>query len=149
MTLAVTVQYVLDASDLPTETDFTRWAEAALTEHRLAADLVIRIVDEAEGRSLNHRYRGKDYATNVLSFSADLPPGVDLPVLGDLVICAPVVRREAAEQGKNEAAHWAHLVVHGCLHLLGYDHETEPEAKAMETLETAILARLGLPNPYI
>lgn len=148
MTLTLDVQFAVEQPGLPAEADFARWAETALAGGRSAAELAIRVVDEAEGRELNHRYRDKDYATNVLSFPADLPPGVDLPVLGDLVICAPVVRREAAEQGKAEMDHWAHLVIHGCLHLLGYDHEAEPEAEAMEALETAIMARLGLPNPY-
>ena len=107
-----------------------------------------RIVDEAEGRALNERWRGRDHATNVLSFPAELPPGVALPLLGDLVVCAPVVAREAAEQGKAEADHWAHLVIHGTLHLLGFDHETEAEATVMEDLERALLAGLGIGDPY-
>ena len=105
-------------------------------------------MDAKEGRALNRHYRGKDYATNVLSFPADLPEGVDLPLLGDLVICAPVVAKEAQDQGKPLAAHYAHLTVHGVLHLLGMDHEDEREAEAMEAIEREILADLGLPDPY-
>ncbi|TNY24961.1 rRNA maturation RNase YbeY, partial [Fulvimonas soli] len=102
----------------------------------------------AEGRALNRDYRGKDYATNVLSFPAELPPGMALPLIGDLAICAPVVAREAREQGKRERDHWAHLTVHGVLHLLGYDHIAEADAEAMETLEARILAGLGITDPY-
>ena len=102
----------------------------------------------SEGRALNRHYRGKDYATNVLSFPADLPAGVKMPLLGDLVICAPVVVREAREQRKSPQAHYAHLTVHGVLHLLGWDHDDDKEAEAMEQLEREILAGLGLPDPY-
>ena len=148
MTLEIEVQVASEARDLPGEDEFRRWAGAALDGRREAAELAIRIVDEREGRELNKAYRQRDYATNVLSFPAELPEGLDLPLLGDLVICAPVVAREAAEQGKSAAAHWAHLTVHGCLHLLGFDHEADSEAEAMEALETEILARLGYPDPY-
>ena len=102
-----------------------------------------------EGQSLNHTYRGKDYATNVLSFPADLPPELDLPLLGDLVVCAPVVAREATEQHKQLNAHWAHMVIHGCLHLLGYDHIDDAEADEMEALERELLAQLGIADPYL
>lgn len=98
--------------------------------------------------TLNRDYRGKSGPTNVLSFPADLPPELALPLLGDIVVCAPVVAREAAEQGKPLAAHWAHMAVHGCLHLLGHDHVEEADAVAMETLESTILAQLGFPCPY-
>ncbi len=145
--LRVTVQRATRLRKLPADADFTRWVRAAL-RGRGAAELVIRIVDATEGRRLNRRWRGKDRATNVLSFPAGLPVGVALPLLGDLVICAPVVAREAAEQGKTPAAHWAHLTVHGTLHLLGYDHATEAQAVVMEPLETAILGTLGFPDPY-
>ena len=116
---------------VPASASFRRWVEAALkgARRRKAAEVSIRIVDADEGRALNLQYRGRDYATNVLSFPVELPPGVILPLIGDLVICAPVVAREAAEQGKKPADHWAHLTVHGILHLLGYDH-AEPEEKA-------------------
>lgn len=133
---------------LPTRKQFQRWVAAALNGQRDAAEVSIRIVDEAEGAELNRTWRHKDYATNVLSFPAELPPGIRSPLLGDLVICAPVVIREAAQQGKSPEAHWAHLVVHGTLHLLGYDHETGAEAEAMEALETRMLAGLGYPDPY-
>ncbi|MDE2087017.1 MAG: rRNA maturation RNase YbeY, partial [Xanthomonadaceae bacterium] len=115
---------------------------------RKATELSIRIVDADEGRELNRDYRGKDYATNVLSFEADLPPELKLPLIGDMVICSPVVAREAAEQGKRPRDHWAHLTVHGTLHLLGYDHIVAAEAEAMEALETRILAGLGIADPY-
>jgi probable rRNA maturation factor len=115
---------------------------------RKPAEVAIRIVGADEGQALNRDYRGKDYATNVLSFPAELPPGVDLPLIGDLAICAPVVAREAAEQGKKPRDHWAHLTVHGTLHLLGYDHIEDAEAEAMEALETRILAGLGIGDPY-
>ncbi|WP_295363685.1 rRNA maturation RNase YbeY, partial [Arenimonas sp.] len=130
--LDVGVSYGLPRKGLPAATSFRKWAAAAARGRIRKADLAIRLVDEKEGRALNHHYRGKDYATNVLSFPADLPDGVDLPLLGDLVICAPVVAREAREQGKDLAAHYAHLTVHGVLHLLGLDHEDEREAEAME-----------------
>ena len=115
---------------------------------RKPAELAIRIVGLDEGRALNRDYRGKDYATNVLSFPAELPPGIALPLIGDLAICAPVVLREAAEQAKRPRDHWAHLTVHGVLHLLGHDHIDDGEAQAMETLETRILAGLGIADPY-
>ncbi|URL59432.1 rRNA maturation RNase YbeY [Luteibacter flocculans] len=135
---------------VPASASFRRWVEAALkgARRRKATEVAIRIVDADEGQALNLQYRGRDYATNVLSFPADLPPGVNLPLIGDLVICAPVVAREAAEQGKTAAHHWAHMTVHGTLHLLGYDHIDDAEAEAMEALETRILAGLGIPDPY-
>jgi len=135
---------------VPASASFRRWVEAALkgARRRKGTEVAIRIVDADEGQALNLQYRGRDYATNVLSFPADLPPGVNLPLIGDLVICAPVVAREAAEQGKKAAHHWAHMTVHGTLHLLGYDHLDDAEAEAMEALETRILAGLGIPDPY-
>ena len=138
------------AAAVPAAADFERWASAALAGRRDAAELAIRIVDEQEGRELNARWRGRDRATNVLSFPADLPPELQaqLPLLGDLVLCAPVVLREAAEQRKAPPDHWAHLTVHGVLHLLGHDHEVEAEAEAMEALERSILAGLGIGDPY-
>ncbi|HQZ30591.1 MAG TPA: rRNA maturation RNase YbeY [Arenimonas sp.] len=146
--LDVSVSYGLPRAGLPAAVSFRRWAAAAAQGRIKRADLAIRLVDAKEGRALNRHYRGKDYATNVLSFPVDLPPGVTLPLLGDLVICAPVVAKEALEQGKPLAAHYAHLTVHGVLHLLGLDHEDEREAEAMEQLERDILATLGLPDPY-
>jgi len=117
--------------------------------HPGPAELSIRIVGSREGRAMNRRYRGRDYATNVLSFPAELPPGVGPPLLGDIVISAPVVVREAREQGKSAHDHYAHLAVHGVLHLLGYDHRRERDAMRMETLETRTLASLGIADPYL
>ncbi len=138
------------ARGVPAPASFRRWAEAALrgARRRKPAELAIRIVGTDEGRTLNRDYRGKDYATNVLSFPAELPPGLALPLIGDLAICAPVVAREAAEQAKTPRDHWAHLTVHGVLHLLGYDHEQDAQAELMEALETRILAGLGIADPY-
>ena len=136
------------AAPVPGAEDFRRWVAAATEGRRDDWELAIRLVDEAESRTLNRDYRGRDHATNVLSFPADLPAGVVLPLLGDLVICAPVVMREAEAQGKAETAHWAHLTIHGVLHLLGFDHMTSVEAECMEGEERAIMARLGWPDPY-
>lgn len=150
--LDVAVSYALPRAGLPSAVSFRKWVAAALKGRIREADLAVRIVDEKEGCSLNHHYRGKDYATNVLSFPAELPEGlpkgIKMPLLGDLVICAPVVAREAAEQGKSLASHYAHLTVHGTLHLLGWDHEDDKEADAMEQLEREILADLGIDDPY-
>ncbi|MBP7367165.1 MAG: rRNA maturation RNase YbeY [Pseudoxanthomonas sp.] len=146
--LDVAVNYAAPRAGVPAAVSFRKWVAAALKGRIREADLAIRIVDEREGQALNRHYRGKDYATNVLSFPAELPEGVKLPLLGDLVICAPVVAREAAEQGKPVAAHYAHLTVHGVLHLLGWDHEHDKDAEAMEQLEREVLAELGLPDPY-
>lgn len=151
--LRLAVQYALEASGLPDRTQLRRWAQAALLQD---AEVTLRFVDAAEGRRLNRDYRGKDYATNVLTFAYDspLPPNpspltpLPSPLTGDIVLCAPVVEREAAEQGKPCEAHYAHLVVHGLLHLQGYDHEDEGEATAMEAVESFILRRLGYPDPY-
>jgi probable rRNA maturation factor len=152
--LDVSVGYALPRAGLPSAVSFRKWVAAALAGRIREADLAIRIVDAREGRALNRHYRGKDYATNVLSFPADaaegvkLPKGVKMPLLGDLVICAPVVAREAKEQGKPLNDHYAHLTVHGVLHLLGWDHEDEREAECMERLEREILAGLGIADPY-
>lgn len=134
---------------VPTAAELQRWCELALRQRSGDSELTIRMVDEEEGRELNRTWRHKDYPTNVLSFPADVPDEfLDIPLLGDLVICVPVVEREAAEQGKPPAAHWAHLVIHGCLHLLGYDHIEDAEAEEMEALERQLLAELGHPDPY-
>ncbi|PTR26293.1 putative rRNA maturation factor [Luteibacter sp. OK325] len=149
--LDVAVGYAAPRKGVPASASFRRWIEAALkgAKRRKASEVSIRIVDAEEGQALNLQYRGRDYATNVLSFPVELPPGLDLPLIGDLVICAPVVAREAAEQGKKPADHWAHLTIHGTLHLLGYDHIDEAEAEAMEALETKVLAGLGISDPYL
>src|SRR5690349_6363458 len=118
------------STGLPSQQQFETWLNTALRDECCNKDdieLTIRIVDDAESQTLNHDYRGKDYPTNVLSFPADLPEEIDIPLLGDLVICAPVIAREANEQGKTLDAHWAHMVIHGTLHLLGYDHLTDKE----------------------
>ncbi|GAB3033941.1 rRNA maturation RNase YbeY [Oleiagrimonas citrea] len=143
--------YAAPRRGVPAPASFRAWVAAALraVHRRKPAELSIRIVDADEGRALNAAYRGKDYATNVLSFPAELPPGVDLPLIGDLVICAPVVVREAAEQNKPAREHWAHMTVHGVLHLLGYDHIEDADAVRMEALETRILADLGIDDPYL
>lgn len=149
MPVELDLQLATTAQELPSETQLRQWCELALRQRTAPSELTIRIVDEAEGRELNHTWRGKDYPTNVLSFPADIPEGLlDIPLLGDLVICAPVVAREATEQGKAASAHWAHLVIHGCLHLLGYDHLDDEEAEEMEGLERQLLAELGYPDPY-
>lgn len=152
--LELDLQVASQATDLPSEAQFRSWCETALRQRTADSELTIRLVDEAEGLELNHSYRQRDYATNVLSFPADLPDGpggmplLDIPLLGDLVICVPVVEREALEQAKTPEAHWAHLVIHGCLHLLGYDHIDDAEAEEMEALERTLLAELGHPDPY-
>jgi probable rRNA maturation factor len=152
--LEVAVGYAAPRAGVPAAPSFRRWVAAALQGRIREADLAIRIVGEDEGRALNRHYRGKDYATNVLSFPGELPPevklpkGMTMPLLGDIVLCAPVVAREAREQGKSPNAHYAHLTVHGVLHLLGMDHEDEREAECMERLEQEILAELGIEDPY-
>ncbi|HVF35459.1 MAG TPA: rRNA maturation RNase YbeY [Candidatus Saccharimonadia bacterium] len=144
----VRVSYGLPRKGVPGAASFRRWSDAALDSRREDAEVSIRITDVAEGRALNLRYRHKDYATNVLSFVAQYPDGVGANLLGDLVICAPVVSREAKDQGKRVEHHWAHLTVHGVLHLLGFDHETVAEARAMEAVERQVLEKLGIPDPY-
>ncbi len=139
--LDLSVQYVCHRDGLPLRTDFVRWARAALVG---GGEITIRLVDEDEGQALNREYRGKDYATNVLSFPYDSKP----LVVGDLVVCPDVVAREAGEQGKPLAAHYAHLTVHGMLHLQGWDHENDDDAQAMENEERTILAALGFSDPY-
>lgn len=152
--LDVAVGYATARAGVPAATSFRRWVAAAAAGRIREADIAIRIVGEDEGRALNRHYRGKDYATNVLSFPGEmpegvkLPKGVTLPLMGDLVLCAPVVAREAAEQGKPVAHHYAHMTVHGVLHLLGMDHQDEREAECMERLEREILAGLGIDDPY-
>jgi probable rRNA maturation factor len=149
MTLDLDYQLAFEGSEvIPGEPVVRRWLAAALAGRREEAEVTVRIVDEAESAELNSTYRKKQGPTNVLSFPFEAPPGVELPLLGDIVICAPVVAHEAREQGKTPEAHWAHMVVHGAFHLLGYDHIEPAEAEAMEALETAVLAGLGYPNPY-
>jgi probable rRNA maturation factor len=140
--IKLNIQFVSTSTCLPSKTQFQQWAKAAL---RVDTEATIRIVDEEEGRMLNNTYRGKDYATNVLTF-----PLTEVPhLMGDIILCAPVVEKEAHEQNKSLTAHYAHLTVHGILHLHGYDHEIEAQANLMESLEISILAKLGYANPYL
>ena len=134
---------------LPTAQQIKRWATAAVQPQSDEVEMTVRIVDEAESHALNLNYRGKDRPTNVLSFPFECPDEVELPLLGDLVICRQVVEREAQEQDKPLMAHWAHMVVHGSLHLLGYDHIKDDEAEEMESLETQIMIGLGFVDPYL
>ena len=140
--LKLMVQYATESSEAPARPQFRRWVKAAL---QCDAEVVLRLVDEAEGRDLNRQFRGKDYATNVLTFVYDDTQ----PLAGDIVLCVPVVRQEAQQQHKDLTAHFAHLTVHGVLHLQGYDHIAEAEAAEMEQLETAILAKFGYADPYV
>ena len=153
MTVVVDVQFAVDdaagaGESLPTAEDFEHWAAAALEGRCAAGEMTIRVVDMAEGTALNETYRRRSGPTNVLSFPVENAAETEPPLLGDLVICAPVVMREAREQHKTPRAHWAHMTVHGSLHLLGYDHEEAEEAEDMEGLEKTILAGLGYPDPY-
>ena len=146
--LELDLQLATDAA-VPTEAEFRQWCELALRQRTADSEMTIRVVGEDEARALNSTWRQKDYATNVLSFPADVPDEfLDIPLLGDLVICAAVVERESAEQSKAPRAHWAHLVIHGTLHLLGYDHIDDDEAEEMEALERSLLEELGYPDPY-
>lgn len=134
---------------LPSEANFQRWVDGVIPTFQQEAELTIRLVDEAESHELNMTYRGKDRPTNVLSFPFECPPEIDdFPLLGDLVICRQVVEKEAAEQKKTVEEHWAHMVVHGCLHLLGYDHIEDDEAEEMEALEVELMAAMNYANPY-
>lgn len=133
---------------VPGRNSFANWARAALGPRAAGKELAVQVVTAGESRRLNQQYRGKDKPTNVLSFPASAPAGVTPEPLGDLVICPVVLKREAREQGKSERAHWAHLVVHGTLHLVGYDHEVDHEARRMERREIAVLRKLGFDNPY-
>ncbi len=148
MSDGVDVQYAVETDGVPTVEDIRRWATAALLPANAQAELTVRIVDANEGATLNRDYRGKDGATNVLAFPAGLPADAGVELLGDVVICAPVVAAQAAARGKTAAAHWAHLVVHGILHLQGFNHLEETQAARMETQEVDILGRLGYSNPY-
>jgi len=140
--LSIAIQIASNQSNLPTRTQFRKWAKATI---RVDTQVTIRIVDEAEGRELNKMYRAKDYATNVLTFPLTEEPHL----MGDIIICAPVVAAEALAQNKPLEAHYAHLTVHGVLHLHGYDHEIEAQAELMESLETAIVCKLGYADPYL
>ncbi|MGF1836625.1 rRNA maturation RNase YbeY [Photobacterium sanguinicancri] len=149
MAIYLDLQHATENQDgLPSEADFQQWLNAAVTLFKADAEVTIRLVDEEESHALNHEYRGKDKSTNVLSFPFEAPPGVELDLLGDLIICRQVVEKEAKEQNKTLNAHWAHMVVHGSLHLLGYDHIDDEEAEEMEALETEIMQKMGFADPY-
>jgi probable rRNA maturation factor len=140
------------SDNIPSEAQCQQWLDQFLPDFQAVAELTVRIVDEAESQELNNEYRGKNKPTNVLSFPFEvpehLPEDIDFPLLGDLIICAQVVEREAKEQNKTLDAHWAHMLLHGSLHLLGYDHIEDAEAEEMENLETKLLQKMGFPNPY-
>ncbi|WP_323971374.1 rRNA maturation RNase YbeY [Aeromonas hydrophila] len=150
MSVTLDLQLASASTDgLPSEAQLQGWLDGTILGFQQEAEVTVRIVDEAESNELNLTYRGKDKPTNVLSFPFEAPPGLELPLLGDLVICRQVVEHEAVEQGKPLMAHWAHMVVHGSLHLLGYDHIEDDEAEEMEALERDIMQELGFADPYL
>jgi len=150
MSYQIDIEINSTSKTIPSTENIERWISAALkSDELIEAEVSIYIVDEAESQALNAQYRGKDKPTNVLSFPADIHEAVGISLLGDLVICAPVVAREAEEQGKTLEAHWAHMLVHGTLHLLGYDHIDDDEAHAMESLETLLLTQMNFAAPYV
>ena len=148
MTISIHIQRACTSEESPDEASIRHWVTAALRTTD-ALELSIRIVDEQESAQLNRQYREKTGPTNVLSFPFDAVVPEPLPILGDLVICAPVVVQEATQQNKSINAHWAHMIIHGVLHLLGYDHSNEKDSEIMESLETEILLGLGFPEPYL
>lgn len=148
MAIHVDIQLACTSEDPPDEDSIRHWVAAAIGNRREEAELSVRIVDLSEGRALNQQYRGAQGATNVLSFPFEAPLPELLALLGDVVVCAPVVAEEARQQQKEPAAHWAHMIIHGVLHLLGFDHQNDSDAAIMETLETDILQGLGFPPPY-
>ncbi|MEQ3513078.1 rRNA maturation RNase YbeY [Pseudoalteromonas sp. SS15] len=148
MSVELDLQIACEFEDLPSHEQFELWADKALSAYREHAELTIRIADEAESQELNSQYRGKDKPTNVLSFPFDAPPGIELPLVGDLIICPQVVKAESIEQEKSFHEHFAHMTIHGCLHLLGFDHINEQDAIEMEGIEKTLLAELGIDDPY-
>lgn len=138
-----------NTDNLPEETQIVQWLETILLPFQDSAELTIRIVDQEESQYLNNTYRHKDKPTNVLSFPFEAPIDIEVPLLGDLIICKDIVEQEALEQNKDLQSHWAHMIVHGCLHLLGYDHITDEEADEMEGLEIEIMKELNFNNPYL
>ena len=148
MSIDVDIQIACEQAQLPSDEQLALWVETALAGHQEEAELTIRIVEEAESQQLNDVYRGKNKPTNVLSFPFEVPEGIELSLLGDLVICASVVEAEAKQQNKLLFDHWAHMVIHGVLHLLAYDHIQEQDAEQMEALERQLLRSLGISDPY-
>ena len=148
MNYSVDLQIETDSTGLPTLEQFESWVALALRGRRERGEICIRIVTPEESQTLNRDYRGKDKPTNVLSFPFETPPGIPIELIGDLAICADVVFAEAADQGKKPLDHWAHMVIHGTLHLLGFDHINDEDAEQMEALERQLLARLGIADPY-
>ena len=148
MSIILDLQLATEATDIPSEAALKRYLDAAISPFQAEAEVTIRIVDAAESQQLNFDYRHKDKPTNVLSFPFQAPAGIELPLLGDIVICVQVVAQEALEQNKALEAHWAHMVVHGCLHLLGFDHINDTDAEEMEAEEVQILQELGFSDPY-
>jgi len=142
------IQVVFASKHQPDQQHIQLWVDAALEDYHRDTEIVVRIVDEQESAELNEQYRHKQGPTNILSFPVEIPEGIELNLLGDLVICAPVLEKEALQQNKRLADHWAHIIVHGVLHLLGYDHIDDNEAEQMESKEIAILNRLHISNPY-
>lgn len=145
----IEVQVVFSSPGQPDKAQIQQWIDAALQDYDKDTEIVVRIVDVHESAQLNKQYRHKPGPTNILSFPADIPEGIGLNLLGDLVVCAPVVEREAIEQQKLLTHHWAHIIIHGVLHLLGYDHIEDTEAELMESLEIKILQTLNISNPYL
>lgn len=149
MPVILDLQLASDTYSLPGEDDISRWLGTVLARLNIEqAEITVRIVDEEESQQLNHEYRGKNKPTNVLSFPFEAPAEIELDFIGDLVICAPVVMKEASEQNKAEMHHWAHMIIHGCLHLLGYDHLEESDAQEMESIEINLLQQLDIDDPY-
>jgi probable rRNA maturation factor len=148
MTLIVDIQMASASEEAPDPQSIERWVGAAIGNQRESTELSVRIVDAEEGQALNEQFRSSTGATNVLSFPFENESPEPLPLIGDIVICAPVVAKEAREQNKALNAHWAHMMIHGVLHLLGYDHQNENDANLMESLETEIMQGLGFPPPY-
>ena len=142
------IQIATEAKDCPSEQQFQQWVDAVLSDQSQDSEIVIRLVDDAESSALNQQYRHKQGPTNILSFPFEAPDGMQMDLLGDLVICAPLIEKEAAEQNKLTENHWAHITIHGVLHLIGYDHIEEAEAEEMEALEIKLLSMLNIANPY-
>jgi probable rRNA maturation factor len=148
MTITLDLQIACSNTQIPEQDQFQLWLNTVLSRYAQSFELTVRLVDVQEIQQLNQQYRQKDKPTNVLSFPFEVPDGIELDLLGDLVICADVVNQEAVEQQKTANSHWAHMVIHGCLHLLGYDHITDDDAEEMESLEIILLKQLGYANPY-